>query len=325
MKKPQTPLPAFARSPSGRRIAPILFTALLLGGCSTRLDSFTGSLSDAGLSGPQSAQGPGQAATPAALASLARRYDSKPGDKQASLDYATALRASGQHQQAVAVLQRASVANIGDRDVAAAYGKALADIGRLEEATGVLAQAHSEDRPNWRVLSTMGSIADQQGNHQRAREFYQNALKIAPDEPSVLNNLGLSYVLTRELDRAEEVLRRAASRENADPRIQANLALAQQLRASGPAPARPPVSPSRPAPSRPVALAPAANPAAAAVRPSPEPVAISPPAPAPAAINPALTAPPAQGAIRPKSGGLFGLSGRFRGQDPASAENEPRS
>jgi Flp pilus assembly protein TadD len=46
-----------------------------------------------------------------------------------------------------------------------------------------------------------------------------------PGQPSVLSNLGLSYVLSKELPKAEETLRRAYSRGGSDPRVRANLAL----------------------------------------------------------------------------------------------------
>lgn len=204
-------------------LAVVVGSGVLLGGCSSRLQQFTGSIGDfgRGTTGDSSSE---------SLTELGRRYDRKPGDKQNSLAYAAALRANGQHPQAVAVLQRASIDNVGSRDVAAAYGKALADIGQLEQASAVLSQAHTEDRPDWRVLSAQGSIADQMGNHTRAREFYHRAQQIAPNEPSILNNLGLSYVLTKELALAEETLRKAAKLPGADPRIQANLALALRLR-----------------------------------------------------------------------------------------------
>ena len=51
-----------------------------------------------------------------------------------------------------------------------------------------------------------------------------------PDEPSVLSNLGLSYVLAKDLPKAEEMLRRAYGRRGADPRVRANLALVVGLR-----------------------------------------------------------------------------------------------
>ena len=46
-----------------------------------------------------------------------------------------------------------------------------------------------------------------------------------PEEPSVLSNLGLSYMLTRELPQAEETLRRAYGNPRADGRVRQNLAL----------------------------------------------------------------------------------------------------
>lgn len=208
--------------------------ALTLGvaGCSSRLSHFKGSLGDVNT-------GSREAVQPGALDDLARRYDAKPGEKRVSIAYAEALRARGQHGQAVAVLQKTSIMNVGDRDVAAAYGKALADIGKFQEAMQVLSQAHSADRPDWKVLSSQGVIADQMGEHARAREFYQHALQIAPDEPGVLTNLGLSYALTKELDKAEQMLRRAASMPKADQRVQANLDLVLDLRKRAAAPVAP--------------------------------------------------------------------------------------
>ncbi len=49
------------------------------------------------------------------------------------------------------------------------------------------------------------------GNHAEALRFYQSALTIAPGEPSVLSNMGLSFALTQRLPEAEQVLRQAAA------------------------------------------------------------------------------------------------------------------
>ena len=48
------------------------------------------------------------------------------------------------------------------------------------------------------------------GRHDEAQRYYATALRIVPDEPSVLSNLGLSYALSKDLVRAEATLRRAA-------------------------------------------------------------------------------------------------------------------
>jgi len=159
-------------------------------------------------------------------------YDRKPGEKFVSLRYGSVLRQLGHHVQAVAVLQRAALANLEDPEVSAAYGKALADAGELKQAAEVLANAHTPDRPNWRVMSVQGSVADQMGHHERAQELYLGALKLAPSEPSVLSNLGLSYALSRRLVDAERVLTEAARQPGADDRVRANLAMVKGLAAA---------------------------------------------------------------------------------------------
>ena len=160
---------------------------------------------------------------------LEPRYAQNPEDRITALHYAQALRGLGQHAQAVAVLQGLAVKNPRDMPVLAAYGKALADAGRLQEAASVLERAHTPDRPSWSVLSAQGSVADQMGDHAGAQSYYSAALKIKPNEPDVLSNLGLSYALERKMPQAEDSLRLAAAQPSADARIRQNLALVLSL------------------------------------------------------------------------------------------------
>ena len=74
-------------------------------------------------------------------------------------------------------------------------------------------------------MSVQGSVADRLADHERAQKFYRDALKIAPGEPSVLSNLGLSYALTKQLPLAEDALRQATANPGADARVRNNLAL----------------------------------------------------------------------------------------------------
>jgi Flp pilus assembly protein TadD len=129
-----------------------------------------------------------------------------------ALHYAQALRATGQRAQAVAVLERVSLANPRDKTVLGAYGRALAEAGNFNQALEVLGRAHSPDQPDWHVLSAQGAVLDQMGRHAEAQRYYVTALKIVPEEPSVLSNLGLSYALAKDLPNAETTLRRAAAR-----------------------------------------------------------------------------------------------------------------
>lgn len=154
-----------------------------------------------------------------------QRYQASPDDPAVAIGFADALRRDGRAQQAVDVLQRTMVQNPKDTAVASAYGKALAEAGAFQEALKVVRDANSPRTPDWRLTSAEGAIQDQLGNAQEARRLYDDALKIAPDEPSVLNNLGLSYLLTNELPKAEKTLRQAANSPRADGRIRQNLAL----------------------------------------------------------------------------------------------------
>jgi Flp pilus assembly protein TadD len=161
--------------------------------------------------------------------SLQKRYSANPGDKTISLNYAHVLTALDEKNQAAAVLQAALVKSPKDRDLLAAFGKALVDTGDYNQALEVLSRAHSPDRPDWHVLSAEGIASDSVGQHDRAQGLYLAALKIEPDDPTLMSNLGLSYALARKLPDAERVLTQAADSPRATPKVRQNLALVLAL------------------------------------------------------------------------------------------------
>lgn len=166
----------------------------------------------------------------AAVQTWGKAYSSNPKDRVAALNYAAALRAAGQSGQAVAVMQKAAIYHPEDREVLAAYGKALAADGKFEAALDTIRRAQRADNPDWQLLSAEGGILDSLGKNEEARARYQQALVLAPGEPQVLNNLGLSYVLTNELAEAERVLRQATASPKATRKMRENLALVLRLR-----------------------------------------------------------------------------------------------
>jgi Flp pilus assembly protein TadD len=141
------------------------------------------------------------------------------------MQYALALRTTGQRAQAVAVLEKASIANPHDKTLLGAYGRALAEVGNYNQALEVFSRAHNPELPDWRILSAQGAVLDQLGRYDEARGYYASALKIMPDEPSVLSNLGLSYALSKDLKKAETTLRKATLQPGVKPRTRQNLAL----------------------------------------------------------------------------------------------------
>ena len=161
--------------------------------------------------------------------SLGQAYEKNPKDPQVGMNYASVLRMNGRNDQALAVMQQVAIGNPSNREVLAAYGKAQAAAGQLQQALDTILRAQTPDRPDWKLKSAEGAILDQLGRSSEARQRYREALDINPNEPSVLSNLGMSYVLARDLKTAETYLRSAASQPGADSSVRQNLALAVGL------------------------------------------------------------------------------------------------
>ncbi len=194
------------------------------GGCSTfRASEITGSI--ARTDGKTDATPQTDADWRKSAEVYGERYRANRKDVDAALRYGQALRALGQYEQAVAVLEQASIANVGNTALLAAYGRALADNGNYQLAFDTLSKAHTPDNPDWSILSVQGTVLDRMGKHEEARRYYGTALKLKPAEPSILSNLGMSYVLSKDLPKAEDALRRAYAGAPGDMRIRQNLAL----------------------------------------------------------------------------------------------------
>ncbi len=197
----------------------VALVSLTLAGCQTSgLRDITGSLGSR-------AQARAELDPVRAVDATGERYRANPRSAEAAMQFGEALRRAGQRARAVAVLEQATLQHPANKPLLGLYGKALADNGDFQKAFDVLSRAHSPANPDWRILSVQGAALDQLGRHDEARRYYAGALKLAPEEPSVLSNLGMSHVLTKELPQAEQVLRRAYARPGAGPRVRQNLAL----------------------------------------------------------------------------------------------------
>jgi Flp pilus assembly protein TadD len=239
---------------------------LALAGCQTTKSAedgpgYTGSIGSSAVITP-SDLGPEEAL--AAVQRWGAAYTKDEKDKVAALNYAAALRAAGETRQGVAVMRKAAIYHPEDREVLAAYGKALAADGQFKDALVTVRRAQRADNPDWQLLATEGGILDSIGDHDTARDRYRQALVLAPGEPQILNNLGLSYVLTNDLDEAEKILTQAAASPKATLKTRQNLALVLKLRGKHAAAA---------------SVAPPAASASAATEQPPAAAALEPPAP----------------------------------------------
>ena len=198
-------------------------TLVLLSGCITK-DDYTGSVNPAATTNTTATNGVSQDLLNA-TAKWAKKFQRNPNNVAAGINYGRHLRATNRASEAVNVLRQVSAKHPENRDVLGELGKALAANGDLEAAYRILVLAQQSAAPDWRLMSTQGTVLDQMGRSPEAQKLYQDALKLAPGEPSLLSNYGLSLALGGDLVRAEQMLQTAVQHPRATHRVRQNLAL----------------------------------------------------------------------------------------------------
>ncbi len=210
---------------TGKRLgvaALAVLAAVSLAGCAGKDRMTTGSVSRDSSRSMEAMSGPQLAAS---VDALGRSYAKNPKDVNTAMRYASALQMNGRNDQALAVMRKLAIEYPRERQVLAAYGKALAAAGELQPALDAVRRAQTPEYPDWKLMSAEGAILDQLGQQDEARKIYVRALEMKPGEPSVLSNLGMSYVLSGDLKSAETYMRQAAQTPGADSRVRQNLAL----------------------------------------------------------------------------------------------------
>ena len=154
-----------------------------------------------------------------------------PGNIERGMAYAANLQALGQIDEQLKVLDELTRRNPDDVKLAAYYGKQLTHHGRAADGERTLQRVVAAGQADWRVHSALGSALDQQGKFTEAREHYAIALEGGAKKLTVLNNIGMSYMLEGDLKAAEATLREASSLPDggSEPRVRQNLALAVGL------------------------------------------------------------------------------------------------
>lgn len=98
-------------------------------------------------------------------------------------------------------------------------------LGDTETARRYLDRTLQADSQRWRAHNGLGILDDGAGDHEAAIAHYVAALEINPESPVVLNNLGYSRYLLKDLDQAARDLYSATRLDPSQDRAWANLAL----------------------------------------------------------------------------------------------------
>ena len=152
---------------------------------------------------------------PVDVAPLAAAHKANPADAAAALAYARGLRASGAKREALAVLDKAAAGKAADRRLQLERGLLALELGQTAKAEKLLRQAHDANAPDWRLHSALGAALASGGRQQEAQAQFAKALALAPDHPTVLNNLALSYALDGKVGRGREAAAHGPARPGA--------------------------------------------------------------------------------------------------------------
>jgi len=204
-----------------------ILSALILSGCTSVDRTTTGSVRRAATVATFDHMNDAQLAAMAGR--LGAQYERNPKDRQTALNYANVLARLGRNDQALAVMRALAIVYPKDQAVLAAYGKALAGAGQFDGALDAIRRAQNPAYPDWKLVSAEGAILDQMGRKEEARATYQKALQLQPNEPSIISNMGMSYLLAGDARTAETYFKQAAAAPGADSRVRQNLALSVGL------------------------------------------------------------------------------------------------
>ncbi len=150
-----------------------------------------------------------------------------PDDKDLLIAVARNLRFSGAPQQAAAVINGV-LPKLGAEahpTLTLELGKDYLAADQLNLAIPALEHARQQNPGDWQAYSALGVAFDMQGDYKRAQEIYQAGLKIAPNDPNLLNNYALSLAQAGQLDAAIAALQTAMNQPTAMAQTRQNMAL----------------------------------------------------------------------------------------------------
>lgn len=208
-----------------------LTASLLLGACSQSADLLSGAgLTTADTTSAKLAEDAApQSELQRATLYWGQENAKRPAELEPALNFARNLKAMGEKQKALSVLQQASVFHGDNTELAGEYGRLALELDQVSVADRLLAAADDPTKPDWRIISARGTVQAKQGKYSEAIPYYERALQLSANQPSVLNNLAMAHAMLGEAGKAEGILRSASSQANATRKVRENLALVLEL------------------------------------------------------------------------------------------------
>lgn len=148
--------------------------------------------------------------------------------------YAETLRRLNKNDDALAAFDEILDEAPTNLDAQEGRGLTLMNLGKSTDAGRVFSDIMKEDGKRWRTLNALGILFVTKNMIPEAMAYYTEALKFSPDNPAVLNNVGLSQAVDKNYPRAIQALEQASRiAKSGERRRQIDLNLAMVYGASG--------------------------------------------------------------------------------------------
>lgn len=165
-----------------------------------------------------------------AVAHLSKLAERHPGDKVVAYNLARHLRYIGSLPAAEKALNDGLAIHPKDQLLRLELAKVKIADGEAEEAVRILEPLREELPTDPAVLQALGVSYDRLKRHDDAQQVYAAAMELGRPSAALLNNDGLSRMMSGDLDGAIKQLRRASSAPGATAQVRQNLALALSLK-----------------------------------------------------------------------------------------------
>jgi len=155
--------------------------------------------------------------------------DKYPDKTEYKLGLAESLRRAGDNVSSLTITDEILAKDSKNAAALENKGLALMGTGEFAEAGTAFGEVMKTDPNRWRTLNGIGILFAMKGKYDGAVAYFQAALNVSTDNPSVLNNAALTYAIDRQFYRAYDAFGRA--KRHLEPgsaemkRIDLNLAL----------------------------------------------------------------------------------------------------
>ena len=150
------------------------------------------------------------------------------------LGLANATRRLGDNERALAMFEQLVRENPANLDALEGKGLTLMALGKSVDASRAFSEVVEKDATRWRTLNALGILFVTKDMIPEAMAYYTEGLKQSPDNPALLNNIGLSFAVDKQYARAIEALDQSARlSKNPNQRKQIELNTAMVYGVSG--------------------------------------------------------------------------------------------